>query len=215
MKKNYTSLLDILDQFKSINISVDAFLQFVPKMMPRYYTIASSSKLSPDKVRIAISLTDYEGERGKKFTGLTSGYFDRIYKSHFKEESKATVTSRIFFKDSLFKLPESTKTPLIMIGPGTGVVPFIAFSEEREYLKSQDKSCELGQAHLYFGCKNQNDDYIYKKEIADFKKNGTITHLHEAFSREQENKVYVQDLMKEHKETLKDLILNQNAHIYI
>ena len=215
MKKNYANLLDILDQFKSIHISEDVFFQFVPKMMPRYYTIASSSKLSPDKVRIAISLTNYESENGKKFIGLTSDYFDRIFKQHYKEESKESITSRIFFKDSLFRLPESPKTPLIMIGPGTGVVPFIAFAEEREYWKTHNISAELGEAHLYFGCKGQNDDYIYKDEIANFKTNGTITHLYEAFSRDQDKKVYVQDLMKEHWETLKDLIINQNAYVYI
>ena len=82
-------------------------------------------------------------------------------------------------------------------------------------LKKQDKDLILGESHLYFGCKEQNEDYIYRDEISNFKKEGIITHLNEAFSRAQEKKVYVQDLMKQNKEILKDLILNQNAHIYI
>ena len=215
MKNNFTNIMDILDNFPSINMTGDVFLQFVPKMMPRYYTIASSSKLSPNKVRIAISLTVHQNENGDYFMGLTSQYFNRIFKTYFNEESKESVTSRIFFKESLFKIPESSKTPLIMVGPGTGVVPFIAFSEEREYLKQQNSSKEFGEAHLYFGCKGQNDDYIYKNEIAKFKTDGFITHLNEAFSRDQKTKVYVQDLMLQNKDKLRDLILNHNAHIYM
>lgn len=215
MKARFSGVLDVFEQFKSIRMTGAVLLQLLPKMMPRYYTIASSSKLSPDKVRIAISLTTYPIEGGSKFVGLTSGYFDRVFHSSFKEESKEEVYSRIFIKDSLFNFPEDPKTPLIMIGPGTGVVPFIAFAEEREYLKKQNPSVELGEAHLYFGCKGKNDDYIYKDELAKFTKEGIISNLYEAFSRDQEKKVYVQDCLRKNKEKMRDLILNHNAHVYI
>lgn len=119
--------------------------------MPRYYTIASSALLSPTKVRIAISLSEFTSKKGKKFVGLTSEYFKKLYMSHFKEESKNDVTSRIFIKESLFEFPENPKVPMIMIGPGTGVVPFIAFAEERKCIKESKPDTELGRAILYFG----------------------------------------------------------------
>ena len=160
-------------------------------------------------------MTVHENSNGTRFKGLTSDYFNRVFHNHFKEEYKESVSSRIFFKESLFKIPDSTKTPLIMVGPGTGVVPFIAFSEEREFLKAQDPSIELGESHLFFGCKGKDDDYIYRNELAKFKMDGIITHLYEAFSRDQKTKVYVQDLMLENKDQLKDLIINKNAYIFM
>lgn len=197
-------------------MSIEEKLQVLPKMMPRYYTIASSALLSPTKVRIAISLTDFETKSGRQFKGLVSSYYDNIFQNYFKKDSKETITSRIFFKDSLFKLPESSETPLIMVGPGTGVVPFIAFAEERQFISQKDSQTKFGPAELYFGCKNRNDDYIYKDEIAKFKADGLISEVYEAFSREQENKFYVQDIIKDKtSDHIKDLILNQNAHFYI
>ena len=102
-----------------------------------------------------------------------------------------------------------------MIGPGTGVVPFIAFSEERRYLKNQNADVELGPSILYFGFKEREHDYIYKDEISEFKDQGLLTTIHSAFSREQENKVYVQDLLKINSKETKELLMNQNAHVYI
>jgi len=216
LKAEYTNVLDLLDKYKSIELNIEQKLSVLPKMTPRYYTIASSSLFNPTKVRIAISLSEFVSKNGRKFKGLASEYFDEIYKAHFVEKSSEIVTSRIFFKESLFKMPINTETPLIMVGPGTGVVPFIAFSEEREYLRSKDPNTKFGPAQLYFGCRNRNDDYIYKDEIAKFKADGVISEVYEAFSREQENKIYVQDILKNNtSEVVKDLILNQNAYFYI
>jgi NADPH-ferrihemoprotein reductase len=170
LKVELTSVLDLLDKYKSIKLTFEQKLHILPKMLPRYYTIASSSSISPTKVRIAISLSEYESPTGKPFKGLASEYFDRIFKN-FKEEAKE-ARARIFFRESLFKLPERLETPIIMVGPGTGVVPFIAFSEEREYIKSKNPEENFGVAHLYFGCKDRNEDYIYKDEIAKFKEAG-------------------------------------------
>ena len=215
MKHEYANIIDIIEQFKSLELPSEILLQLVPKMMPRYYTIASSSKLSPTKVRIAISLSEHESKKGKKFIGLISEYFKRIFESSFKNGTSCHATSRLFIKDSLFEFPEDSKTPLIMIGPGTGVVPFIAFSEERRYLKNQNADVELGPSILYFGCKEREHDYIYKDEISEFKDQGLLTTIHSAFSREQENKVYVQDLLKINSKETKELLMNQNAHVYI
>lgn len=103
-----------------------------------------------------------------------------------------------------------------MIGPGTGVVPFIAFAEERVFLKSKNPDVKLGPATLYFGCRNRNADYIYKEEIAKFKEEGYFTEVYEAFSREEEQKYYVQDIIKDKKsDEIKDLILNKGAYVFM
>ena len=77
---------------------------------------------------------------------------------------KAGVISRLFIKDSTFVMPPSTKTPIIMVGPGTGIVPFIGFMEERTIAKSKGE--ELGEALMYFGCREKDSDYIYRDEMA-------------------------------------------------
>lgn len=216
IKAECTNVLDILDRFKSIEMTVDDKLKVFAPMMPRYYTIASSAVALPNKVRIAISLTDYETKQGRKFKGLVSEYYQKLYTEHFEGDKTGEVTSRIFFKDSLFKLPESTETPLIMVGPGTGVVPFIAFAEEREHIRQSTPDAKFGVAELYFGCKNRNDDYIYRDEIAKFNSDGVLSKVHTAFSREQEDKFYVQDIIKNQTfDQIKDLIMNQNAYFYI
>lgn len=219
LKHELTTALDLLAKYKSVKLTAEQKLSVLPKMVPRYYTIASSAAVSPTKVRIAISLTEFDSPSGKKFRGLASEFFDRIFKKCFTSEVPQEVKARIFFHDSLFKLPESPETPIIMVGPGTGVVPFIAFSEEREYLKLHNPDSKFGAAHLYFGCKTRNDDYIFKEEIANFKQSYSgiiITDLYEAFSREQDHKVYVQDIIRDQtRDQIKDLILNQNAHFYL
>jgi NADPH-ferrihemoprotein reductase len=214
MKKEFKNIIEVMEEHKSIEMSPAVLLQLIPKMMPRYYTIASSALLSPTKVRIAISLSEYSSPSGKKFTGITSEYLKRVFTQSFQNK-KEEVKSRIFIKDSLFKYPEDPKTPVVMVGPGTGVVPFIAFAEERQHLKEQTPDIELGEADLYFGCKERTEDYIYRDEIADFKSKGLITNVYEAFSREQENKVYVQDLIKQNQHEIKDVLMNKNGQFFM
>jgi NADPH-ferrihemoprotein reductase len=210
MKEEYVNIIDIMEEFKSIELSCEVLLQLLPKMMPRYYTIASSSKLSPTKVRIAISLSEYTSKKGKKFIGLTSDYLQRL-----KNEGVEGVTSRIFIKESLFQYPEDLKAPIIMVGPGTGVAPFIAFSEEREKLKQENPDIELGCAIMYFGCKESQHDYIYKDELMKWVDSKMITIIMEAFSREQDEKIYVQDRLKINADLIKDMMINQNAHFFM
>jgi NADPH-ferrihemoprotein reductase len=84
-----------------------------------------------------------------------------------------------------------------MVGPGTGVVPFIGFMEERDMLKKASPEMNLEKAHLFFGCRKSNSDFIYKDEIMDYKERGIISDTYLAFSRENiGQRCYVQDLMK-------------------
>ena len=94
--------------------------------MPRYFTIASSNLMYPDEVKIAISLTNDQLPNGQRKMGLTSKYLNDIYES-VKDFALHPVTNRVFIKDSPFKMPADNSVPFIMVGPGTGVVPFIGF----------------------------------------------------------------------------------------
>ena len=154
----------------------------------------------PNEVKIILSLTvnwDRLGQASRHAHQLTTQL-----SSH-----------RIFIKDSLFAFPEDPRvTPIVMVGPGTGLAPFIGFLQEREVLQ---KTHQLAEAHLFFGCRKRDHDFIYKEELEAYETSGIVTKLHLAVSREGE-KQYVQDLMRKESELLKRLLSSESrGHIYI
>ena len=104
-----------------------------------------------------------------------------------------------------------------MIGPGTGLAPMRALLQERKFQQQAQKFSGNCQNVLFFGCKNKNVDYIYRDELEAFEKDGILTQLHTAFSRDSAKKVYVQNLMAETKTAaeLLELLIKQNAYIYV
>lgn len=177
--------------------------------MPRYYTIASSSKMFPDDLKIGVSLTTAVLPSGKTKMGLTSQFLDKIYADFGAQK----VVCRAFVKDSMFDMPAEESTPMIMVGPGTGVVPFIGFMQERSL---SDDISKLGEAKLYFGCRNRSSDFIYRDEIADRVDKKIITEGNFAFSREQgKPKEYVQDLLKKIPDDLKRILITEKGNFYI
>jgi sulfite reductase (NADPH) flavoprotein alpha-component len=107
-----------------------------------------------------------------------------------------------------FRLPEDPNTPIIMVGPGTGVAPFRAYLQERKVTGAQGKNW------LFFGEQKKALDYLYESELEGLKNDGILTHLHVAFSRDQDHKIYVQDKMRENAAELWAW-LQEGAHFYV
>jgi NADPH-ferrihemoprotein reductase len=99
-----------------------------------------------------------------------------------------------------------------MIGPGTGLAPFRGFIQERDYYRNEGR--QVGEAHLYYGCRNRDVDYLYEDELVEFKTKNTITELNIAFSRDQQEKIYVTHLLKQNAKSIWKLIKEQ-GHIYV
>jgi len=113
-------------------------------------------------------------------------------------------------------MPLSEQTPIIMIGPGCGLAPFIGYCEEREFLMTKNKDVKYGPLELYFGCRRADNDFIYQKEITAWKEKNVLTGLYLAFSREKNiPKVYVQDLIRKNRDSLYKMLREQNAVIHI
>eukprot|EP00347_Sterkiella_histriomuscorum_P023964 403332775 len=207
-------LLDVMQKFTSLKLPLEAFFQISNRLMPRYYTIASSSLKYPQEVKIAISLTQDRINGQNKF-GVTSAYLKSIADQNL-DLSKNIVTNRIFIKDSNFKQPsDHSKTPIIMIGPGTGVVPFIGFMQEREILKRNTPELNLAEAYLFFGCRKSTSDFIYKEDIDNYKQQGIITDSLIALSREpNQERQYVQDVLKLQKDKVMK-VLEEGGNIYL
>ena len=118
----------------------------------------------------------------------------------------------IYVRRSQFRLPNRVQTPVIMVGPGTGVAPFRGFVQERALQKEQGKP--VGETHLYFGCRNKEKDFIYREELEKYVEDGVLT-LHTAFSRDQPEKIYVTHRMRENFDQLWELIGNKGGHVYV
>jgi len=182
---NYLWGRDIIDFIIDLDVTftLDELLPLLRKLQARAYSISSSSKKHQDEVHLTISSVRYESQ-GRDHQGVASCYLaDRV-----EENGKVGV---YFSPNTSFRVPKDPEAPMIMVGPGTGIAPFRAFLEEREATKA------TGDNWLFFGDRKQADDYIYQQEIADWQSTGLLANLDLAFSRDQEQKIYVQTRMEE------------------
>jgi len=204
----HLGLADILTSYcKSIRMPLEHFIDICPRLLPRYYTISSSSSVHPNSVHITVAVLEKSRLDGSAYRGVCSSHLASIVPS-------GKSTCRVFCRDSTFRLPEDPSNPIIMVGPGTGIAPMRALLQERSYQRNTLKK-NVGDSILYFGCKNRNQDYIYADELESFVKEGTLSSLYLAFSREKNDKVYVQHLLKENAENTWKLINDENASVYV
>jgi sulfite reductase (NADPH) flavoprotein alpha-component len=177
-------LVDILQEFP-LRASIDEFLPLLKRMQPRLYSIASSSKAFAKEIHLTVSAVRYSRFRDSK--KIRKGVA-----STFLADRAEGVDIPIFVQPSKhFHVPENGDTPLIMVGPGTGVAPFRGFLQERQARGDQGKNW------LFFGEQHAASDFYYQDELLQFQKDGLLNELSLAFSRDQTEKVYVQDRMRE------------------
>ncbi|WP_428356002.1 diflavin oxidoreductase [Methyloprofundus sp.] len=175
--------LDLLLQFPEMQFSAAEFLALLKPLQHRAYSISSSGKANPDTVHLTISSVRYNSH-DREHKGVCSTYL-----ADLADENTAV---RCFFSpNKVFRVPENDDLPMIMVGPGTGIAPFRAFLQEREFRKAK------GLNWLFFGDRNEATDFIYRDEIEAMQNNNVLSKLDLAFSRDQEEKIYVQDRMLE------------------
>jgi sulfite reductase (NADPH) flavoprotein alpha-component len=176
-------LVEILTRFPSARPPVAQLTGALGKLQPRLYSIASSQAARPREVHLTVAVLRYERERRQR-GGVASTFF--------ADRCRPDTPLRIYVQHAEgFRLPEDPSTPIIMIGPGTGVAPFRAFLEERAARGLH------GPAWLFFGNPNSEQDFLYRQELEGYIRTGTLTRLDTAFSRDQVDKVYVQHRMVE------------------
>ena len=145
---------------------------------------------------------------------MTSNYINELYitKSFQKNDEYANIS----FKDSEFKFPFHLQTPMLMIGTGSGIAPFISFLQEFESIKNKNPDI-IFETYLIFGSMNKNNDFIFEKELEEFKKKGVLKEYFTAFSRDQDKKFYVQDALGKNfdKEKIENLIIKRVMHVYV
>ncbi|MEL0660203.1 assimilatory sulfite reductase (NADPH) flavoprotein subunit [Psychromonas arctica] len=192
-------IIDVVNQAKA-DVDAQTFVDALRKITPRLYSIASAQAEVEEEVHLTVGVVSYDAN-DKTRTGGASGFL-----SNRLEESQKV---RVFVEhNDNFRLPASDDTPVIMIGPGTGVAPFRAFMQERE---ARDAT---GDNWMFFGDQTFTQDFLYQVEWQNYLKSGLLTKMDVAFSRDQAEKIYVQDRLKENASEV-FAWLERGAHLYI
>jgi sulfite reductase (NADPH) flavoprotein alpha-component len=183
-------VLAALQKFPGIKPHPDAFADSLDPLQPRLYSIASSLRVQPNTVALTVRHVNYE-RGGRRREGVGSSWLS----------ARGPVGSKLrafVQRAPHFRLPANCDTPVIMVGPGTGVAPFRAFLQERSATSPASRNW------LFFGHRNQTTDFFYENELEEFRKSGVLTRLSLAWSRDGEKKTYVHHRMIEEGEELLD-----------
>ncbi|WP_103534160.1 bifunctional nitrate reductase/sulfite reductase flavoprotein subunit alpha [Streptomyces sp. SM11] len=183
-----------------VRATAAAWAEVLAPLRPRLYSIASSPLADPHRMRLTVSVIRYESHRGRTRKGVASTFL-----ADAGLDSPVPVFVQ---RNDRFRPPADPATPMVMIGPGTGVAPFLGFLEERRALGHP------GANWLFFGEQHRATDFYYREELDALSRSGTLTRLDTAFSRDQRAKVYVQDRMREHGAQLWSW-LRDGAHLYV
>jgi NADPH-ferrihemoprotein reductase len=210
--ERYVGLVDLLQLCPSLRMPLEHFLHYCSHLQTRFFTISSSSSVHPTTIHLTVAVTKHQRSHGSIFRGVCSTHLSKPL------GSEPTRSVRVFHRPSSFRLPPDSSTPIIMIGPGTGIAPMRAMLQERAYQRDtlhQKVGCNV----LYFGCKHQAQDYLYRKELESWsQRGGILNHLHLAFSRDQSTKVYVQNLLLQNGAETWQLLRDESgcgAYIYV
>ena len=193
-------VIDFLNEHPSAKFSPQEFVGLLTKLQPRLYSVASSLNVYPDQVHFIVDVICYESH-GRIRKGVCSS---------FLAERANGVPVPVFPSVAKhFHLPENPDTPIIMIGPGTGVAPFRAYLQERKALGAKGKNW------LFFGAQHEHCDFAYRDEFEAFKKEGILTRLDCAWSRDQPQKIYVQHRLMENAAEIWKWLDDEGAHFFV
>ncbi|KNC88009.1 NADPH-dependent assimilatory sulfite reductase flavoprotein subunit [Trabulsiella odontotermitis] len=200
--QHYAATTPIVDmvRFSPAQLDADALIGLLRPLTPRLYSIASAQAEVDSEVHITVGVVRYDVEGRARSGGASSFLADRV-----EEEGEV----RVFIEhNDNFRLPTNPQTPVIMIGPGTGIAPFRAFMQQRAADGAEGKNW------LFFGNPHFVDDFLYQVEWQRYVKEGVLSRIDLAWSRDQKEKIYVQDKLREQGAELWRWI-NDGAHIYV
>ena len=192
--------IDLLDEYPGVITSPSEIVELLPKLAPRLYSISSSPAAHAGEVHATVAVVRYRAINRQRGGVCSTMFADRIPQG-------ATVPIYIQ-PNKKFRLPLDSGAPVIMIGPGTGVAPFRAFLHERQATGAKGKNW------LFFGERSAATDFLYREELEKMQADQHLTRLHTAFSRDQEEKIYVQDRMLEEAKSMWRW-LQDGASVYV
>ncbi|KAK5109995.1 hypothetical protein LTR62_006362 [Meristemomyces frigidus] len=195
---------DILLEYPSAHPSFHDIVRIVNPMKRREYSVASSQKVTPNSISLLIVTVNWVDPKGRDRFGQATRYLNAL-------PLGASVTVSV--KPSVMKLPTKSTAPIIMAGLGTGLAPFRAFVQERAW--QRDQGMPIGDVFLYMGSRHQREEYLYGEEWEAYQDAGIITLLGRAFSRDQKQKIYIQDRMRESLSEIRRAYLRGEGSFYL
>ncbi|GFY59700.1 methionine synthase reductase, partial [Trichonephila inaurata madagascariensis] len=208
IRKRSICILDILMHYKSCIPPVETLIEYLPFLKPRFYSVSSSPLQDNTSFKIVFNVLklNEEGGRYKDREGVCTGWFQKLSSKFLKSTQTDASTDSYFDNEMLiislhrfrlehnlyiykrtnnhFYLPADSECPVIMVGPGTGVAPFIGFLYHREKLEMKNTMNNFGETWLFYGCRYSERDFLYKSELERFNSSKVLTHLHVSLSRE-------------------------------
>ncbi|KAK3882716.1 hypothetical protein Pcinc_012922 [Petrolisthes cinctipes] len=227
------SLLDLLIIFSSCQPPITTLLEHLPRLLPRAYSIISSPLINQSCVTFACNIIEIPRINSVTYSrrGISTGWFSSLCKDLCDAEDIAQpmgnltlnahrdIHAEIYKRSNQnFHLPKQAATPIIMVGPGTGVAPFVGFLRHREKIMAINQEQKFGESWLFYGCRHRERDFIFKEELQRFEQKQILNHFIVSFSREEEINLgskYVQHNIVKHGNALANLLLNLQAIIYI
>ncbi|CAH8856791.1 unnamed protein product [Trichobilharzia szidati] len=211
--EDHRGLVDVLKDLTSFRPPVDLLLELLNPLKPRLYSISSSALVYPKRIHITASVVNYQTNSGRQFKGLATNWLNSLQLESYQDTLNISIPVTIH--SSKFYLPRSRALPIIMIAAGTGLAPFRAFIQERLKL-ADDKGGVNGQMLLFFGCRHENEDFIYSAELKQACDTGLLE-MHTAFSRDSVDgtKVYVQHKLLEMGHKVWQLLDEYHAYLYV
>ncbi len=192
--------VDLLAEFPSARLKPQELVDHMRKLMPRLYSIASSPRVHPLDVHLTVAIVRYTTNERERVGVCTTYLADRV--------TVGSTPTPVFVSHSHFGPPDDGSKDAIMVGPGTGIAPFRAFLQDRVAIGAK------GRNWVFFGDQKRATDFLYEEDWTRWTEDGSLTRLDTAFSRDQLNKIYVQDRMREHAAELWAWI-KAGAHFYV
>ncbi|KAL1900453.1 sulfite reductase [NADPH] flavoprotein component [Ceratocystis pirilliformis] len=203
-EEDAVTYVDVLADFPSARPSFHDLATIISPMKRREYSIASAQAVTPNSVTLMIVVVNWTDARGRLRTGQATRYLGGLAVG-----SKVTVS----VKPSVMKLPVRDDAPLIMAGLGTGLAPFRAFVQYRAMQKAQGK--KIGSILLYMGSRHQREEYLYGEEWEAYLDSGVLTIMGAAFSRDQPEKIYIQDRMRQTMKSIRKAYIEDGGSFYL
>ncbi|XP_029313268.1 methionine synthase reductase isoform X2 [Cottoperca gobio] len=234
VREQSLGVLELLTAFTSCSPPLSLLIEHLPKLQPRPYSAASSWLRYPGKLHFVFNVVEFPACTGRPAgrRGLCTGWlFDLINPVPVFSEKAASSGSPALPKiyvslrpSCSFRPPSDLSAPFIMVGPGTGVAPFIGFLQQREKERKENPDAIFGETWLFFGCRHRDRDYLFREELEGFVSSGTLSRLEVCFSREDQEEEatssaapprYVQHNLLRHSRHVTDILLRQSGSLYV
>ncbi|NXT56246.1 MTRR reductase, partial [Pluvianellus socialis] len=231
IRESNVGLLDLLHAFPSCKPSLNLLIEHLPKLQARSYSVSSSNLYQPGKLRFVFSIVEFPAcpTRPVSQKGVCTGWLAELVAPLLHPNKNTPDTEGgspsiekipIFARpNNTFHLPADPSVPFVMVGPGTGISPFIGFLQHRQKLREEHTDWEFGETWLFFGCRHQDRDYLFK-QLRCFLENGTLTHLKVCFSRDSSTAEvappkYVQDVIRLYAKEVARVLLTERGYFYV